>query len=293
MPVAMGLHPRHTEAIEHALSARVLAAAPLSGGCVGEVYCVTLDGAPAVVAKVEAPGAGALACEGWMLRYLATHTALPAPRVLLEAEGLLVMEKLEGATGAGDDNAQRHAAELLAALHSVTADRFGMERDTRIGGLVQANGWIDSWPEFFAQRRLRNMADQARAAGRLDEHTRTRVLRVADRLDRLLEAPAPPSLVHGDVWSGNVLSQGGRITGFIDPALCYAHAESELAFITLFATFGAPFFDRYQQLRPIAPGFFGRRSVVYNLFPLLVHVRLFGGGYTTQLEASLDQIERW
>lgn len=289
----MGLRDEHTAAIRHALGARVTAAAPLSGGCVGEVYAVTLDGAPPVVAKVEPRGGDTLACEGWMLRFLASRSALPVPGVLLEADGLLVMEKLEGDTGAGGDAAQRHAAELLAALHSVTADRFGLERDTRIGGLVQANAWAESWPDFFAQRRLRDMAGQARAAGRLTARAHDRVLRVADSLHRLLDAPSVPALIHGDVWSGNVLSAGGRVTGFLDPAVYFADAEAELAFITLFGTFGKAFFGRYSEIRPIAPGFFERRSVVYNLFPLLVHVRLFGGGYAGQLEASLDRIERW
>src|SRR5690606_31505376 len=96
-----------------------------------------------------------------------------------------------------------------------------------------------------------------------------------------------PALIHGDLWTTNILAQDGRITGFLDPAIYYAHPEIELAFSTLFNTFDAPFFERYRQLRPLEPGFFETRRDIYNLYPLLVHVRLFGGGYVGALERFL------
>lgn len=92
----------------------------------------------------------------------------------------------------------------------------------------------------------------------------------------------------GDIWSRNVLARNGRVVGLIDPAIYYGHPEAELAFITLFNTFGDAFFQRYHALRPIAAGFFEERRDLYNLYPLLVHVRSFGGGYVH----SVDQILR-
>ena len=187
-----------------------------------------------------------------------------------------------------DAPAQRHAAELLAELHAVTAPRAGLDRDTLIGSLHQPNPWTESWVAFFAGHRLVSMADQATRAGRLPADLAARVHTLADRLGSLLDEPGAFSLVHGDVWSGNVLAEPGRITGFIDPAIYFAHPEVELAFITLFNCFGQPFFDRYHELRPIAAGFFESRRHVYNLYPLLVHVRLFGGGYVQQLSSTLS-----
>lgn len=283
----MPLTAAQTARIADAAGAPALSASALAGGCVGEVYEVRLRGRDPVVAKVDASGSGALDIEAWTLRLLAQRSALPLPRVLLAEADLLVMTKLDGSAGASTDGAQRHAADLIADLHAATADRCGLERDTLIGGLPQPNGWMGSWIDFFRERRLLEMARQAHAAGRLPAPTHDRIRALADRLDRLLDEPEAPALLHGDIWSGNVLAAGDRITGFIDPASHYGHPEVELAFITLFHTFGRPFFERYHERRPIRPGFFETRRTVYNLYPLLVHIRLFGGGYLGQLEASL------
>jgi fructosamine-3-kinase len=91
------------------------------------------------------------------------------------------------------------------------------------------------------------------------------------------------------MWGGNVLAQKGQITGFVDPAIYYADAEIELAFSTLFSTFGDDFFSRYQEHRPLAPGFFEERRDIYNLYPLLVHVCLFGGSYVNSVDAILKR----
>ena len=113
--------------------------------------------------------------------------------------------------------------------------------------------------------------------------------KLADSVGRWLEEPAQPSLVHGDMWGGNVLAANGRITGFIDPAIYFADAEVELAFSTLFGTCGDDFFSRYGEHRPIAPGFFEERRDLYNLYPLLVHVRLFGGSYVGSVSGILNK----
>jgi fructosamine-3-kinase len=123
----------------------------------------------------------------------------------------------------------------------------------------------------------------------MDRDTLRRIDRFSEGLDRLIEEPDHPSLLHGDVWTTNVLAEGDRITGFFDPAVYYGHPEIELAFITLFSTFGEAFFRRYDELRGIRPGFFEVRRGIYNLYPLLVHVRLFGGGYLSGVERVLDR----
>ena len=117
---------------------------------------------------------------------------------------------------------------------------------------------------------------------------RARLETLAGQLERWLTEPRP-ALIHGDLWGGNVLAASGRISGFIDPAIYYADAEIELAFSTLFNTFGKAFFSHYNELRPLAPGFFEERRDLYNLYPLLVHVRLFGGGYVGSVERTLKR----
>lgn len=268
------------------LGSPVTAARPLSGGCVAEVLAVDLEDGRRLVVKAGRPGDG-LDLEGWMLDVLAGRAALPVPRVHLAADDLLVLDRLEtgGPLGA---TAEIHAADLVAALHAVTADAFGLERDTLIGGLPQANPWTGDWIAFFGDHRLRAMARQAVDAGRLPGRLMDRVEALRARLGDWLPATETPRLLHGDLWTGNVLVGGdGRISGFIDPAVYYGAAEIELAFTTLFGTFGDAFFGRYQEHHPLAPGFFEERRDLYNLYPLLVHVRLFGGSYVGAVDRTL------
>lgn len=274
--------------IEAALGIRPVSAQALSGGCVSEVYKVKLADGDVIVAKVGEHSTAKLGLEGWMLRYLAEHSRLPVPTVLYGSDALLLMEFIEGESHCGGA-AQRHAAELLADLHNIRAPRFGLESDTLIGGLHQPNPWTDSWLDFFRDQRLLYMAGEAVRQGRMPQKMLARIEKFAVRLDEWLEEPAHPSLIHGDVWTTNVLAANGRITGFIDPAIYYADPEIELAFTTLFGTFGDAFFQRYNEIRPLRPGFMEERRDIYNLYPLLVHARLFGGGYVQSVDGVLSR----
>jgi len=257
----------------------------LSGGCVGEVYRASLPSGRELVAKVG--GSGGLALEGFMLIYLNTHTRLPVPKVISADDGLLLMEMLETGGGLGSV-VQRDAARHVAALHDLSTEKgFGFERDTIIGGLHQPNPRSHKWCDFFRDQRLMFMGREAERIGRLPSAVMIRLSNFCEVLERWIEEPAQPSLIHGDMWTGNVLSAGERITGFIDPAIYFADPEIELAFTTLFSTFGEAFFSRYHELRPIRPGFFEERLDIYNLYPLLVHVRLFGGSYVASVDRTL------
>ncbi len=221
--------------------------------------------------------------EGFMLRWLARHTGLPVPRLIHADDSLILMSFVDTA----GPLAQGDAADHLARLHGLTAERFGFERDTLIGGLRQPNPWTVRWIDFFRDHRLLYMADRAVEARRLPVSARAGLDRLAARLERWFEADSLPSLIHGDCWAGNVLSRDGRVAAFIDPALCFADAEIELAFGTLFSTFDDRFFARYAEQRPLRPGFWEARRDILNLYALLVHVRLFGGGYVAQVENVL------
>jgi fructosamine-3-kinase len=271
-----------------ALGAAVADIEPLGGGCISAVYRLRLADGRRVVAKVDERGQAALPVEAHMLRYLAERTPLPVPVVHFASERLLIMAFVVGESAFGP-GAERHAAELLAALHDITAPTYGFERDTLIGGLPQPNPPGEHWLDFFRDHRLGYMAAEANRAGRLPSAVRARVERLGGHLARWLSEPERPSLIHGDVWTTNVLALGDRITAFLDPALYFAHAEIELAFTTLFGAFGRAFYERYQALRPIAPGFFEERRDLYNLYPLLVHVRLFGGSYVAGVERILTR----
>ncbi len=262
---------------------------PLHGGCVSLVYRALLVDGQQVVVKVDPGDEPTLHVEAYMLDYLARHSRLPVPRVLHAEPDLLVMDHLPGESRF-TPQAEAHLAELLAELHQVQGPAFGLERDTRIGRLPQPNGWWRSWIAFFREQRLRFLARLAVEMGRMPDHLRDRVERLADDLERWLVEPEAPALLHGDLWSQNVLALGDRITGVVDPAIYYGHPEVELAYVALFHSFGRPFFRRYQELRPLPPEFFQVRMPIYNLYPLLSHVCHFGGGYVAQVERTLAHL---
>src|ERR687897_493247 len=156
------------EGVEAHLGERMLSVRPLGGGCIGEVYRAELEEGTPLVAKVDRNGESHLEREAYMLRYLRERTDLPVPEVYHDSETLLLMEFVEGSSSFSKA-AERHAAELLAALHGITADAYGHERDTLIGSLDQPNPWTESWVEFFREQRLLYMARVANAAGRLPD----------------------------------------------------------------------------------------------------------------------------
>jgi fructosamine-3-kinase len=275
-----------TEGIEEHLGERLLSVRPMGGGCIGEVYKGELADGTTLVAKVDPGGASHLEREAYMLRYLREKSGLPVPEVYHGSETILLMEFVEGSSRFSE-GAEHHAAELLAALHDITANAYGHERNTLIGSLDQPNPWTVSWVEFFRDQRLLYLAKVAHEARRLPAEDLKRIVGLAGRLEELIEGPERPSLIHGDVWSANVLAKGDRITGFLDPAIYHANPEIELAFISLFGSFGEPFFERYGEFRGIRSGFFEVRRDLYNLYPLLVHVYFFGGGYLDSVQNVL------
>ena len=275
--------------VEEVLGERLRSARPLGGGCIGEVHRVELEDGTPLVAKVDRSGEAHLEREAYMLRYLREKSELPVPEVYHGSEKLLLMQFVEEGKSSFSEGAERHAAELLASLHGITAEAYGHERDTLIGSLDQPNPPTGSWPSFFRDHRLLYIARVAHEAGRLPAEDLARVERIAERVEDLIGDPNPPALVHGDVWSANVLAEGSRITAFLDPALYHADPEIELAFISLFDSFGNAFMRRYAEIRPISAAFFETRRDLYNLYPLLVHVYYFGGGYLGSVRSTLDR----
>lgn len=276
------------EGVEGTLGERLRSTRPMGGGCIGEVYKVELENGTPLVAKVDRDGESHLEREAYMLSYLRERSDLPVPEVYHGSGTLLLMEFVEGSSRFSE-GAERHAAELLASLHGITAGAYGHDRDTLIGSLDQPNPQTDDWVEFFREQRLIYLARVAYDGGRLPVEDLRRVERLADRLEGLIGEPNPPSLIHGDVWSANVLAKGDRITAFLDPALYYADPEIELAFISLFNSFGDTFLERYAEIRGIDGRFFETRRDLYNLYPLLVHVYFFGGGYLDSVRDTLGR----
>jgi fructosamine-3-kinase len=270
--------------IERELKKRVISIAPLSAANNAQIYRLSCEKGGVYVAKVAEKG---LDVEAWMLGYLKEKSKLPLPLVHYSNEHVIIMQYIESHYSL-DGQGHRDAAEHLAALHQIRADTYGLERDTLVGSLKQPNPQTKDWPAFFAEHRLLYMAQEALKEGKIDAKMMKMVEKLALKIGVYLSAPNPPSLIHGDVWSGNILMGRGKIAAFLDPAVYYADPEIELAFIKLFSTFDGSFFARYNEINPIKPGF-EERADIYNIYPLLVHTRLFGTSYARKAQKMLEK----
>lgn len=228
-----------------------------------------------------------------MLEVLASH-GVRTPEVIAVSPNALVLGYIAN-DGRRSAKGERVLARWLADLHRAPPPgdgRYGLDRDTLIGPLKQINAWDSDWARFLAERRLRPMAALALDRGTLTNREAETIERIIDRTDELIGDPSGPSLVHGDLWSGNVLWNDGEPAALIDPAVYVADREVELAFIDLMGGVHEPFWTAYAEQVEIRPGFWERRRDLYVLYPLLVHAALFGGGYGAQATAVAKRLAR-
>lgn len=222
------------------------------------------------------------------LRAAAEGTAIRIPRVYLasDAHGLLAIDWI--AVGRPDRTAWARFGEALAALHRRPAPGrgWGFGRDNFIGPTPQPNGWLEDWPTFFRERRLLPQMDLARRRGRWLPRWDRPAERLLDRLPDLLPSAPPRSLLHGDLWSGNHLTDAAGTPWLVDPAVYVGDREADLAMTELFGGFDPAFYAAYESAWPHEPGYAERREV-YNLYHLLNHLNLFGSGYAAGVERVL------
>ncbi|MCC9621557.1 fructosamine kinase family protein [Thalassospira sp. MA62] len=273
--------------INQVTGATITRQSAVSGGCVADVRKLDLDNGMSLIAKLGARAD--LEIEGEMLRYFAQKSPIPCPDVLFASHDCLIMSFIPS-DGHMTVSAQHDLATQLAQQHQVHDDQFGLSFDTLIGGLHQPNPRTQSWVTFFGEYRLRQLAHNANQAGRLPANITARMDRLIERLGDMIDDCPAPSLLHGDLWGGNILCRDGKIAALIDPAIYYGDREIELAFGTLFGDLTPDFFEQYHSVYPISPGFLEERRDLYNLYPLLVHVRLFGGSYVRSVDHILGKL---
>lgn len=257
------------------------------------LYLVDLDDQRRLMGKVirqdrEAMEQVTLEGEGWMLDYLIRHTSLPVPKVYWYDSTTILMDFVVG-TGLMDHQIEEDAAEKLASLHSIQTKFFGLERDTSVGSFTQPNHFELNWVNFFRDHRLLAMARSALNEGLIEPALMMKIETMAEKIDRYIDNTSKPSLIHGDLWGGNILLNSGKISCFVDPAIYYADPEMELAMIDLYGTFGEAFFNRYNEIRPLASGFYEVRRDIYALYPLLLQVRLNKPDQINQIETIVDR----
>ncbi|MGH8634406.1 MAG: fructosamine kinase family protein [Burkholderiales bacterium] len=265
--------------------------AGIGGGCINECYVVR-SWKHAYFVKLNAPArADMFAAEAEGLAEIARSHTVRVPQPVCHGANAkaswLVLEHLE--LRPSDDKSMSELGRNLARMHRVTGERYGWHRDNTIGATPQVNTRSGDWIAFWREHRL---GYQLRLAGSRGHGGRL----VADG-ERLLEKlPAffhhyapPPSLLHGDLWSGNAGRESGGDPVIFDPAVYYGDREADLAMTELFGGFPPSFYEAYGAEYPLDPGY-GTRKHFYNLYHVLNHLNLFGGAYGTQAQRLIDQL---
>ncbi len=271
--------------------------ARVRGGSIDESYRWQSEAGPLFVKIASAGRLALLEAEAAGLEALRGAGAVRVPRVLAsgtaEDVAYLALEWIElhspSAVAGRGGSAETRLGEALARQHRVSAEHFGWSRDNSIGRTPQPNGWMSDWAEFFRERRLRYQLELARAQGYAGI-LQGRGAELLGRVDALLASHRPvPSLLHGDLWGGNwgVAPDGAPV--IFDPAVYYGDREADLAMTQLFGGFGPRFYAAYQAAWPLEEGA-GARATLYNLYHVLNHLNLFGGGYLGQAEAMIERL---
>ncbi len=263
----------------------------VGGGCINQAI-VLADGETSYFVKLnradlldmfeaEAAGLTEMAATGTIRVPLPLCTGLAGP-----ARSFIAMEHVTLGGHVGGDLAA--AGRGLAAMHRVCQACFGWERANTIGSTPQSNNPSPDWTEFWRRERLGpQLALAARNGfrGRLQQ----RGERLLDAFPALIDHAPAASLLHGDLWGGNIGFDAARRPVIFDPAVYYGDREADVAMTELFGGFGAPFYDAYNQAWPLDAGYRTRKTL-YNLYHILNHLNLFGGGYLGQAEDMIDRL---
>ncbi len=293
--LSQGLSPDPIDTLEHTLGDEVVRAEPVPGGDINDAYRVHLRAGRSVFVKTHASAPPRMfTCEAEGLAWLALADALRVPEVLAvsaadpDAAGphFLALTFIESRAQAADFS--ERLGRGLAALHASGAGAFGLASTNFIATLEQDNTEELTWSAFYARRRLWPLCVRAVEGGLAPASWLGRFERLNERMPSLVGPPEPPARLHGDLWSGNVHTDERGHPCVIDPAVYGGHREIDLAMLALFGGMNPRILAAYNERYPLAPGA-DERTSLYQLYPLLVHVNLFGGSYVRSVERGLDR----
>ena len=261
----------------------------VSGGCINQGYKISSDKAEYFVKLNDASEVEMFIAEAMGLKQMYATETITVPQPIcygtVDSSSYIVLQWLD--LGRGSDRSYREMGRQLAAMHRQgTAEHFGWERNNTIGSTPQINTQNDNWADFFAEQRIGYQLKLVKRRGGSFPDTNKVVEAVRDKLtNRQPEA----SLVHGDLWSGNaaIASDGSPV--ILDPATYYGDRETDLAMTELFGGFPAAFYQGYNEAWQLDSGYQQRKSI-YNLYHVLNHFNLFGGGYANQAQRIIGQI---
>ena len=275
--------------LEERLSTDIESISPLSGGDINEVYKINCTLGEYVVkynSRLRFPAMFYKEANGLeILR----KGGLRTPNVIDYFEHMddqfLILEYV--AEEKIDNKFWIHFANSLSGLHQKSNTSFGLDQDNYIGSLVQHNGQMPIWEEFFISKRLKPLIKEAFDKGLLTRKHLADFDHFFTVFSELLPVE-PPSLLHGDLWSGNLLCGLGQQAVFIDPAVYYGHREVDIAMTKMFGGFDPVYLDHYQDCFPLEKGW-EERVPIHNLYPRLVHLVLFGHSYLSGIENVIQR----
>jgi protein-ribulosamine 3-kinase len=223
------------------------------------------------------------------LQLIKEHNLISVPEVVMtgeaEDQSFLILKFIESSKRM--NNFWEEFGMRLARLHKVSAAKFGLEENNYIGSLTQSNTQHNRWIDFFTEERLNKQMQMALRSGTMKYEDEKNLNRLFLKFESIIPEENP-SLIHGDLWSGNYMTGINGEPCIIDPAVYYGHREMDLSMTQLFGGFDSIFYESYNSEFPLAPGF-EERIDIHNLYPLLVHVNLFGGGYVSQVRSIIKR----
>ena len=263
----------------------------LGGGSINDTFRVTLDSGRQFLLKLNSaskyPALFKKEING--LAILDQQKIFPVPKVVLcktvEDTQLLLLEWIS--TGIKNQNFWQSFGEQLAQLHRVTNEHFGLYEDNFMGNLLQINSYTKSWTDFFVLHRLHPQIKLAKEKKLLLQKHITAFGKLEGKLKNVFNEE-PPSLLHGDLWSGNYMCNSNSQPVLIDPAVYFGHRSMDLAMTTLFGGFDKHFYDAYHYHFPF-PSDYSAQWEICNLYPLLIHLNLFGMSYQKQVDNILKK----
>ncbi len=276
--------------IEKWLGTTLIEVRPLSGGDINQVFRLRLANSADFVLKLNSKNnfPEMFQKEAAGLKLLKSASCnVPGVHMIFEegAHQFLILEFIEegGATGTSWERFGRQ----LANLHLSTNEVFGLDHDNYIGSLSQINKAAENWTDFFISNRLEPLIRMARERNLLRESHLEAFESLFSRLPHLIPEESP-SMLHGDLWSGNLMFDKMGEPVFIDPAVYYGHREVDIAMTRMFGGFNASFFHSYNEIIPLETGW-EERLDLHNLYPTLVHLVLFGSSYLSGIERTLKR----
>ncbi|MDV6216604.1 fructosamine kinase family protein [Mucilaginibacter sp. L3T2-6] len=276
--------------IKRRLNSDITDVKPVSGGSINRTYLIeTLDHKYFIKLNNKTRYPEMFEAEARGLNLIAQTNTIKTPEIILQDsvgdESFFLLEWIK--TRRPTAKASAKLGEQLAAMHRNFADKFGLDTDNYMGSLHQSNKKHNTWAEFFSEQRLQPMVKMAIDKGLLTTNDLVAFEHLYKKLPGLFDEELP-TLIHGDLWGGNYIIDLDEQPYLIDPAVSYGNREFDLAMTTLFGGFSNEFYVAYNEAYPLIKGW-QQRMDLWNLYPLLVHLNLFGAGYAGQVRDCLLQ----